>query len=130
MPWRKDVSKLIGLSVVYDYCETRNKLKLLNRTTECWATNKHQIWLTAILSRRIQLRGVLNESHGTLILTSETGGTPAYSYAWKNFPNETGNSISITDPGNYSVTIAENQGCFSTQTSLATAIEIDFKTGF
>lgn len=44
--------------------------------------------------------------------------------------NETCNSISITDPGNYAVTITVNQGCFSTQTILATAIEIDFKTGF
>jgi hypothetical protein len=67
------------------------------------------------------INAVLNESNGTLTLTSITGGTPPYSYAWENYPDETGTSINFSSPGSYAVTITDSHGCTGTQTLVATS---------
>ncbi len=43
-----------------------------------------------------------------------TGGVPAYAYAWSN--GETTATISGLEPGNYTVTVTDDNGCTSAQT--------------
>lgn len=45
---------------------------------------------------------------------SQTGGTPAFSYAWSTTPPQTTASISGLPTGTYSVTVTDSKGCSST----------------
>lgn len=47
-------------------------------------------------------------------------GTPPYTYSWAQFPAETGSSITNLGPGNYSVTVTDNNGCESTENFVIT----------
>ena len=69
------------------------------------------------------INGVLSESNGTLTIGSITGGTPPYTFTWENFPGETGNAISFSTPGNYTVTITDSRGCTATESITATSAE-------
>lgn len=55
-----------------------------------------------------------NPSGNGSILTAATGGTPPYSYAWSN--GSTLSEISDLQPGDYTVTITDANGCSITET--------------
>jgi hypothetical protein len=68
------------------------------------------------------INGQLTESNGIITLSSVTGGTPPYSISWSDFPGETGTSVSFTNPGNYSVTISDANGCISEESIIVTRL--------
>ncbi len=73
------------------------------------------------------INGILSESNGILTIGSITGGTPPYAFTWENFPGETGNTISFSTPGNYTVTITDSRGCTATESIVATSVETALK---
>ncbi len=46
---------------------------------------------------------------GGSVFASVIGGTPSYVFLWSN--TQTGNNIANLNPGNYSVTVVDNNGC-------------------
>jgi hypothetical protein len=75
------------------------------------------------VTQPLVINGILSESNGTLTIGSITGGTPPYTFAWDNFPGETGNTISFGNPGTYTVTITDSRGCTTTKSIVATSSE-------
>lgn len=75
------------------------------------------------VTQPLVINGILSESNGTLTIGSITGGTPPYTFAWDNFPGETGNTISFGNPGTYTVTITDSRGCTTIKSIVATSSE-------
>jgi gliding motility-associated-like protein len=50
------------------------------------------------------------DKNGSLVINSVTGGTGPYTYAWSVNPS-TGNSIGSLGPGQYSLTVTDQNGC-------------------
>lgn len=69
------------------------------------------------------MQAILVESAGNLVVSSVSGGTPPYTYDWTEFPGETGNTVDFQNPGTYTVTITDAQGCSLVKSVIATSVE-------
>jgi gliding motility-associated-like protein len=83
--------------------------------TQSWAINNQPSSLLATLDTVVQI--ICNGQNTGEILIDVTGGTPPYVYNWTtqgggNYQANT-QDISNLSPGNYSVTVTDNNGCIS-----------------
>lgn len=68
------------------------------------------------------------EANGLITVGSVNGGTPPFTYVWNNLPDQTGNSVPFTNPGNYTVTVTDANGCDETESLFATSISTPEKS--
>jgi gliding motility-associated-like protein len=90
-------------------------------TTLCTATFPATITNPSQLSGSINVLNANCSSSGNAIaIATAAGGTPAYSFSWNTIPPILNDTATGLLPGNYTVTITDDQGC-TTQSSVTIA---------